>query len=94
MRVRRGDDGVDGMERLAGSRRLGQHRIAEASLAMDGSGVGRRFESGVAEPGQTGMSARPASARTARVLRVAASRLTLPTTVDTPRMARRGSAQA
>ena len=37
------------------------------------------MEIAVAAPGQTGISARPASARTARVLRVAAASETLPT---------------
>ena len=52
------------------------------------------IDSAVGAPGQTGMSARPASLRTARVLRVAAASGTLPTTVETPRICASSCAQA
>ena len=87
MRARRRDDRIRGMQRVRQLLRLRQDRMAKSGLRREfRSHPSRRLKIAVAAPGQTGISARPASARTARVLRVAAASETLPTTVETPRI--------
>ena len=90
MGARRGDNGVDSVDRLGWLGRFGQGRVPRpvspwTSLASADRGRERRRRAG-----HTGMSARPASASTARVLRVAAMSVTLPTTVETPRISASG----
>ena len=86
VRAGRGDDALDRVRDAVRFVRLRQDSMPEAALAVDlariPDGDGKRARR--ARP--DGDSARRARARTARVLRVAAARETLPTTVETPRM--------